>query len=298
MGSNRNLNPRADSTDAQSMADLKQYVGYIAAIVILALVGFFGWRYWQNHSVTVDTGAADQYSAIQQLNDKVVLAEQNPDLDSTAQQALATDRKTLDTQVDALVTAHPESVYAWQALLLKARQQADAQDYKGASESLKQALDVPLKDAGLKAMTQLRYATTLLAAGDVDAALTAASQELPDAFEPSKQELLGDIYLTQNKQTEAERSYENAWSLLINRKEERAILRLKMESIGLTPQAMPEQTPLVAVSTTPTPLISQPQVTIDTDNVSQIDTTSSPVVIESSDARETVTDDQGVASSQ
>ena len=41
MGSNRNLNPKADSTEAQSMAELKQYAVYIAAIIILALAGFF-----------------------------------------------------------------------------------------------------------------------------------------------------------------------------------------------------------------------------------------------------------------
>ena len=249
MVSNSNSSPRSGNDEAQSLADLKQYAGYIIAAIVLALAGYFGWHYWQNHAVSPDTAAAQDYAAIQQISDKVVLAEQNPDLDESVLQA---ERSELSAQVDKLVAAHPDSVYAWQALLLKARQQADSEDFKGASETLKHALEIQIKDAGLKAMTQLRYATTLLAAGDVDAALSAASKEMPKAFEASKQELLGDIYLQQNKTQEAERAYENAWNLLVDRKEERAILRLKMESIGITPQELPEQPAIVAA--TPVPL--------------------------------------------
>ncbi|WP_230656405.1 YfgM family protein [Psychrobacter sp. I-STPA10] len=281
MVSNSNSSPRSGNDDAQSIAELKHYAGYIIAAIVLALAGFFGFRYWQSHTVSPDIEAAQAYSAIQQMNDKVALAEQNPDLQSSALQA---ERSALATQVDKLVTAYPDSVYAWQALLLKARQQADSEDYKGASETLKRALDIPLKDAGLTAMTQLRYATTLLAAGDVDAALSAASKEMPNAFEPSKQELLGDIYLQQNKTQEAERAYENAWNLLVGRKEDRAILRLKMESIGIMPQEMPKKPALIASAP-----VSLSDVTVENAAASDANIASENVTDESStEAEQTV----------
>ncbi|WP_227430725.1 YfgM family protein [Psychrobacter sp. I-STPA6b] len=243
MVSNTGSNPTGDKYEAQSMADLKKYGGYIIAVILLALAGYFGWQYWQNRTVSVDTVAADEYAAVQELNDKVNLAKQNPDLEATALEA---DKAALAEQIDALVATHPNSVYAWQALVLKARQQADAEDYDGASTSLKQALSVANDDAGLKALTQLRYAATLLAAGKVDEALSEASHEVPNAFDATKQELLGDIYLTQGKQEDAIRAYENAWSLLIKREEERAILRLKIESLGVVPEQVPDKPELIA----------------------------------------------------
>lgn len=280
MVSNNNLSPRIGKDEAQSLADLKHYAGYIIAAIVLALVGYFGWHYWQNNSVSPDLEAAQEYASIQQISEKVALAEQNPDLEQSALQA---DRDALFTEVDTLVANYPESVYAWQALLLKARQQADSEDYAAASETLKAALNTPLKDAGLKAMTQLRYATTLLAAGDTDAALSAASKDMPNAFEPSKQELLGDIYLQQDKTEEAKRAYENAWKLLIDRKEERAILRLKMESIGITPQAIPEKPALISSAPVSLSDVVVEDATIDSSSEATADELNTETVVDNAD---------------
>ena len=82
--------------------------------------------------------------------------------------------------------------------MIKARQQVDNDEFTEAGETLKKALTIDLGDAGLEAITRLRYAATLLAAGDADAALTEASKDMPSSFEPSQQELLGDIYLAQD----------------------------------------------------------------------------------------------------
>ena len=113
---------------------------------------------------------------------------------------------------------------------------------KTAAEALKKALDIDLKDAGLHSITQLRYATVLLASGDLDAALTQASIDVPVAFEASQQELLGDIYLAKKDNEKAVRAYENAWSLVSKRHEERPFLRLKLENLGISPKPIePEE---------------------------------------------------------
>ena len=255
------LTPNSPNTD-NSMQALKQYGSYIITAILLALAGYFGWTYWQANHARVDTVAADQYADIQRLNAEVSLAAQNPDLEADAQTALAASRAQLDKNIDTLVTTHGSSVYAWQALMIKARQQVDADDFKGGIASLKQALAIDLGDAGLSAITRLRYANVLLASGDVDAALSEANGELPSSFEPSKQELLGDIYIVKNDKEAAIKAYNNAWEILRSRNETRAVLALKMESLGLVPEPISEQASLIQDPTAS----EQPLVTDNTDN--------------------------------
>ena len=215
------------------MEALKTYGGYIVTAILLALAGYFGWTYWQNNHAKVDTVAADQYADIQQLNSEVALASQNPDLEVDAKKVLADKQALLDKDIKTLVASHGDTVYAWQALLIQARQQADANDFKGASATLKQALDINLQDAGLEALTIIRYAQVQLASGDAKAALATLSKELPGAFEASKQELLGDIHVAQGDKAAATQAYNNAWAQLRDRQENRAVLALKMESLGI-----------------------------------------------------------------
>lgn len=238
------LTPNSPNAD-NSMQALKQYGSYIVTAILLALAAYFGWTYWQNNHARVDTVAADHYADIQRLNEEVSLASQNPDLEAEAQASLTESRKKLDKDIDALVSTHGNSVYAWQALMIKARQQVDSDDFKGAGETFKKALTIDLGDAGLQAITRLRYAKTLLAAGDADAALAEATNDMPSSFEASQQELLGDIYLAQNNKDAAVKSYNNAWELLRSRQETRAVLALKMESLGIVPEPIAPQAGLI-----------------------------------------------------
>ncbi len=241
------LTPNSPNTD-NSMQALKKYGGNIITVILLALAGYFGWTYWQNNHARVDTVAADYYADIQRLNEEVKLAAQNPDLEPEALTALADSRTQLNKDIDALVSTHGDSIYAWQALMIKARQQVDSDDFSGATESLKKALAIDLGDAGLNAITRLRYAETLLSAGDVDAALAEANNDLPGSFDASQQELLGDIYLAKNDKDAAIKAYSNAWELLRKRQETRAVLALKMESLGIVPEPITSQAELVQAS--------------------------------------------------
>lgn len=241
------LTPNSPNTD-NSMHALKQYGGNIITVILLALAGYFGWTYWQNNHARVDTVAADQYADIQRLNEEVTLASQNPDLEADALKALTDSRTQLNDNIDTLVSTHGSSVYAWQALMIKARAQADNDDFAGATKTLEQALAIDLGDAGLSAIARLRYAETLLAAGDADAALSEAKSDMPSSFEGSQQELLGDIYLAKNDKDSAIKAYNNAWELLRARQETRAVLALKMESLGVVPEPIEESASLIQAS--------------------------------------------------
>ncbi len=212
--------------DPQSMEKLKKAAGYIIGAILLALIGYFGWNYLQNSGMKADTVAADKYAAIEADNDELL---GQPDGNAEAS-------KKLNADIDALVAEHGNTVYAWQALMIKSRNAVDANDMKTALAALKKALEIDLKDAGLHSITQLRYATVLLASGDVESALKQASIDVPVAFEASQQELLGDIYLAKKDNEKAIRAYENAWSLLSKRHEERPFLRLKLENLGISPK--------------------------------------------------------------
>lgn len=217
------------SDDSQSIEKLKQAAGYIIGAILLALAGYFGWNYLHKSGMKADTVAADKYAAIETANDDLLA---QPTVDPEA-------RKKLNADIDALVSQHGSTIYAWQALMIKSRNAVDANDMKTAIDALKKALAIDVKDAGLHAITQLRYATVLLASGDdLESALTQASTDVPVAFEASQQELLGDIYLAKKDKQKAVRAYENAWSILSKRHEERPFLRLKLENLGVNPPSI------------------------------------------------------------
>lgn len=224
--------------DPQSMEKLKQAAGYIISAILLALAGYFGWTYFQNSGMKEDTVAADKYAAIEKTNDELMgQPEGNADVS-----------KKLNADIDKLVAEHGNTVYAWQALMIKSRNAVDANDMKTATEALKKALEIDLKDPGLHSITQLRYATVLLADGNVDEALTQASKDVPVAFEASQQELLGDIYSAKKDKEKALRAYQNAWSLLSKRHEERPFLRLKLENLGINPEPIEPADQIVDVA--------------------------------------------------
>ncbi|PNK61261.1 YfgM family protein [Psychrobacter sp. FDAARGOS_221] len=223
------------NADTQSIEKLKKSAGYIIGAILIALIGYFGWNYLQNSGMKADTVAADKYAAIETANDNL---HSTPEIDAEASAKLNKD-------IDALVAEHGKTVYAWQALMIKARNAVDAKDNDTALAALKKALEIDLQDAGLHSITQLRYATVLLANGNVDEALTEASKDVPVAFEGTQQELLGDIFLAQKEQEKAIRAYQNAWSILSKRNENRPFLYLKLESLGVAPEPIEPEAQVV-----------------------------------------------------
>ncbi len=220
--------------DKQAMQALKQHGGNIVWVIIIVLAGYFGWSYFQKNNIAkIDTSVSDSYMKVADLQKKVIAEKSTVKLDENAKKSLAKQEEQLKTDIDTLVAEHGDSVYAWQALMLQAKQFMDNNDSKSAVSVLKSASEIKIDDLGLKALTRLRYAQALLADGQVDEAKTEAMKEVAGSFEASKQELLGDIYLAKKDKESAIRSYKNAWKLLDKRQENRAILLLKMQQLGI-----------------------------------------------------------------
>ena len=236
----KDVQPKLVNDEQQSLGALKQYGGYILSAIILVLAGYFGWTYWQKHGGNIDTAAANDFAKIQSDQNNIETLTTQAASDTKAQAQLATAQTNLDKDLGEFVAKHDNSVYTWQALMLQAKQQTDKNDLKAAAATLQKASQLTLKDDGLKAIAILRQAQVLLSDNQADAAQKRLQSPLPAAFEASKLEILGDIANQQGDKKTAATHYQKAWQLIEQRNQnnpnpqDRALLRIKMESLGLS----------------------------------------------------------------
>ncbi len=271
----KDVQPKLVNDEQQSLGALKQYGGYILSAIILVLAGYFGWTYWQKHGGNIDTAAANDFAKIQSDQNNIETLTTQAASDTKAQAQLATAQTNLDKDLGEFVAKHDNSVYTWQALMLQAKQQTDKNDLKAAAATLQKASQLTLKDDGLKAIAILRQAQVLLSDNQADAAQKRLQSPLPAAFEASKLEILGDIANQQGDKKTAATHYQKAWQLIEQRNQnnpnpqDRALLRIKMESLGLSvkqpdltggvlakPTQAPTQAPIQAENTAPVAAIA------------------------------------------
>ena len=267
----KDVQPKLVNDEQQSLSALKQYGGYIVSAIMLVLAGYFGWTYWQKHGGNIDTAAANDFAKIQSDQNNIETLTTQAATDTKAQAQLATAQANLAKNLREFVAKHDNSVYTWQALMLQAKQQTDNNDLKAAAATLQKASQLTLKDDGLKAIAILRQAQVLLSDNQADAAQKRLQSPLPAAFEASKLEILGDIANQQGDKKAAINHYQKAWQLIEQRNQnnpnpqDRALLRIKMESLGLSVKqpdltggvlAKPIQAPTQAENTAPAAAIA------------------------------------------
>lgn len=267
----KDVQPKLVNDEQQSLSALKQYGGYIVSAIMLVLAGYFGWTYWQKQGGNIDTAAANDFAKIQSDQNNIETLTTQAATDTKAQAQLATAQANLAKNLREFVAKHDNSVYTWQALMLQAKQQTDQNDLKAAAATLQKASQLTLKDDGLKAIAILRQAQVLLSDNQADAAQKRLQSPLPAAFEASKLEILGDIANQQGDKKAAINHYQKAWQLIEQRNQnnpnpqDRALLRIKMESLGLSVKqpdltggvlAKPIQEPTQAENTAPAAAIA------------------------------------------
>lgn len=236
----KDVQPKLVNDEQQSLGALKQYGGYILSAIMLVLAGYFGWTYWQKHGGNIDSAAANDFAKIQSDQNNIETLTTQAATDPKAQAQLATAQTNLSKDLGEFVAKHDNSVYTWQALMLQAKQQTDNNDLKAAAATLQKASQLTLKDDGLKAIAILRQAQVLLSDNQADAAQKRLQSPLPAAFEASKLEILGDIANQRGDKKAAATHYQKAWQLIEQRNQnnpnpqDRALLRIKMESLGLS----------------------------------------------------------------
>lgn len=199
----------------------KKYGNSVLTGILAALIAFFGWQFWQNRQAKANIETMNQYQRILEDSSKATA-------DKAAQSRFISN-------VQALVQAHPESVFALNALLLQAKVTAEQGEWAGAEKALTQAVTIKAKDQGLTTIAWLRLARVQVAQNKLDVALASLKNVTDPAFSASANELRGDILVQKNDVAGAKAAYQSAWDLLVKRQQSRQLLKVKMNALGLEP---------------------------------------------------------------
>jgi predicted negative regulator of RcsB-dependent stress response len=200
---------------------IKNYGSSALTGVLLALIAYFGWQYWQNRQAQINNETMNQYQRILEDSSKATA-------DKSAQSRFI-------SSVQSLVQAHPDSVFALNALLMQAKVTADQGEWAGAEKALMQAVSLKVNDQGLIMIAWLRLARAQAAQNKLDVALATLKNVQDPAFSASADELRGDILIQKNDVASAKAAYASAWSALVKRQQSRQLLKVKMNALGLEP---------------------------------------------------------------
>lgn len=221
-----------DHEEEQLEALKRFWHDYGMAIIVgvaLAVAVFVGWRFWNNARMDEATRAS---TVFQDMLGAAQRSQLNPD-DKGANTDVQRFGKILKEE-------HDSTPYAISAGLLLARQAADRNDLKEAEKQLRWVLEQKPAEAE-RVLASTRLARVLAAQKQFDAALALLGKETAPGFTPTVEELKGDIFVAQGKIAEARTAYEAAARALLERKERRPLLELKMADIGLAPLEEPEK---------------------------------------------------------
>ena len=197
----------------------KKYGSAMVSGILIALIAFFGWEYWQKKNLTE---TQNQTAKVQKLMD---------DVQATAGQANAF--ATVSEAADKIVKHDANAVQAIQTQFILAKLAYDKQDYAAAEKALKTVENSKVKDAGLVQVVKLRLADAQLAQKKYDAALKTLTAVTEPAFKATAEELRGDIYVAKKDTAAAAKAYQSAWDAFLERKQERQLLQIKLESVGV-----------------------------------------------------------------
>ncbi|ENX12137.1 hypothetical protein F895_03649 [Acinetobacter sp. CIP 64.2] len=197
----------------------KKYGSAIISGILIALIAFFGWEYWQKKNLAE---SQNQTAKVQNLMDEAKAASGQPN-------AFA----TLSETADKIVKDDADSAQAIQTQFIMAKLAYDKQDYAAAEKALKKVEASKVKDAGLLQIVKLRLADSQLAQSKYDEALKTLSSVTDPAFKATADELRGDIFVAKKDNESARKAYQSAWDNLLERKQERQLLQIKLESVGV-----------------------------------------------------------------
>lgn len=226
--------------DDEQIENLKRFwQDYGTPILVgasIALAVFAGWRYWQQSEQQTASIAANAYQATQDAYKKLAA---NAD-----DKAASTD---LQREAQKLMQDFTKTPYAANAALLLAKRAIDLKDFKTAEKQLRFVLTQKIDD-GLKSVATLRLASILAETGDTKAALAALNGDTNPAFTPSREELRGDLLKQTGDIAGAQKAYQAAAKVLVERQEPRPVLDMKMADVGLETPEIKRASPIKEAS--------------------------------------------------
>jgi len=184
----------------------------------LGLAVLTGWNVWQN---TQKQKAEEASGLYQQLLKAVEAKQSDPAIKLS----------------ERLIEQHQGTAYATYATLFEARLKAEAGDLAGAKKALADLL-AAAKDANIQHLARLRLGQVLLALGEIDPALKLLEPLKPrdmGEYESRYEELKGDLYAAQQRDSEAVAAYNRAKET----GDTAPILDIKINNLAVDPSPAP-----------------------------------------------------------
>jgi predicted negative regulator of RcsB-dependent stress response len=173
---------------------LKQWLAqngvWIAAGVLVGVLGLFGWRWWQERQDRIALDAGGKYEQMLQALGRA-------------------DRTRAEGIAEELRKDYASSPFVDQADLTLARAYVEAGDLAKAAERLKGVAERS-RDEELKLIARLRLARVQIAQGKPDDALATLGAVQPGAFAPRYESVRGDAYLAKGDKKLALDAYRKA----------------------------------------------------------------------------------------
>ncbi len=167
----------------------KEHGKGIVAGVVIGFGLFYGWRYYDQHTLETQQRASSNY---QQL---------------TAELSEGSENAVLEAQ--EFVSENPKNVYAQLVALQLAQHAVERADLATAVTALQSVVD-SAEDENMSALASIRLARVLMAQEQLDTALSVVKKPLPEAYAGFAAELEGDILAEQGNTEEARAAYERA----------------------------------------------------------------------------------------
>jgi len=183
-------------------------------VLIIALLGYAGWNYWNSHQRGQTAEASGLY-------DGLVTAAEAKDLTKVK-------RFAGDIQGKFGSTA-----YAQMAALSTAKAAFDANDLATTKAQLQWAIDHGNDE--YKSVARLRLSGVLLDEKAYDKALAILNADFPAQFAAEVADRKGDVLVAQNKLPEARTAYQAALDKMDKKHPGRQIVQVKLDAIGGAP---------------------------------------------------------------
>ena len=185
---------------------------FIIAGVVIGLSAIFGFRGYNNH-------VAQEAEAASILYQQMLVASRS------------NDSENVGVYANRIIEGYESSSYATFAKLMLAKLAAETNDLDLAETHLRWVLDNN-SQAEYKHVARLRLARVLIAADKLDMATKTLDVSEAGKFFARYEELRGDIFVKQEKLTEARLAYQKALANTTVAEAEQSILQMKLDDIG------------------------------------------------------------------
>lgn len=206
-----------DLEEQEQLAELKafwnKFGNLITWVAIIALAGYAGYNFWNQHQRSQSADASALYEEM-----RLALSVN----DNAKVQRIAAD----------VESKFGGTAYAQMAALGAAKGAFDANDLKAAKAQLQWVVDHGSDE--YKSIAKLRMAGVLLDEKSYDEALKVLGTEFAPQFAGSVADRKGDVLVAQNKLVEARAAYTAALAAMDPKSPGRKLVEVKLESIGGT----------------------------------------------------------------